>query len=95
MTSRRLSPASVARLLLELALAAFTIWLVVQNALILALEPWKSPPPALLVVGSLIKVAATLVAAVWPWAVVLLLLAAAIIAGLTRGVPVRGEARHG
>lgn len=90
-----LRPAAIARLALELTLATFTMWLVVQNALILALDPWKSPPPALLVAGSLIKVSATLIAVLWPWMLVMLLVASALIAGLTRRVPVGEEVRHG
>lgn len=95
MSDCRLKPAALARLLLELALATFTMWLVVQNALILALEPWKAPPPALLVLGSLVKVSATLVAALWPWVAVAMLAASALIVALTRGVPVGKEVRHG
>jgi hypothetical protein len=86
---------AIARLALELALATFTMWLVVQNALILALEPWKPAPPALLVLGSLIKVSASLVAALWPWVVAALVAASVLIVALTRRVPVRKEVRHG
>jgi len=95
MSDRRLKPAAIARLLLELALATFTMWLVVQNALILALDPWKAPPPALLVLGSLIKVSATLIAALWPWIAAATFIALALIVALTRHVPVRKEVRHG
>lgn len=95
MSSRRFQPAALARLLLELALATFTMWLVVQNLLLVVLEPWKSPPAALLLAGSLIKISATLIAALWPWALALLLIAGALLAGLMRRVPVREEVRHG
>lgn len=95
MSERRWKIGSLARLALELALATFTMWLVVQNALILALEPWKTPPPALVVAGSLIKVSATLIAALWPWVAAALVVAAALIVALTRRAPVAQEVRHG
>ena len=95
MSDLRMKPAAVARLMLELALATFTMWLVVQNALIVALEPWKTAPQALVVLGSLIKVSATLVAALWPWVAVAMLAASALIVALTRRVPVAKEVRHG
>lgn len=88
MTTRGIRAADVARIALELILATFAIWLVVQNTLLLWQGPWA--PHALAVAGVLFKVARMLVAALWPWPLMILavssMLGAAIAAGLLGGV---------
>lgn len=95
MSERRLRPTALARFALELALATFTLWLIVQNVLIVVLEPWKAPPAAIVVAGSVVKIALTVIAAVWPWLLAAAVIAAVLIAGLTRRVPVWEEVRRG
>jgi len=95
MASPRMTRSGLARLALELALVSFTLWLVVQNAVLLALDPWKQPPPALVVFGTLFKVSAMLVLALLPWLAAMLLVASALIVGLTRRTPVGEEVRRG
>jgi hypothetical protein len=93
MRSLRLSHGRIARVTLELALGAFTLWLVAQNALLLAYSPWKDAPVPLVVLGAVLKVTFVLLTKLWPF-----MLGAAIAAGLlaialTRG-PAGSEVRH-
>ncbi len=77
----RLRPASVARLALELALATFTLWLVVQNAALL-LYGAPGSPRAFVLLGALLKALVTVLGAVWPWSLVALALVGAPVAAL-------------
>jgi hypothetical protein len=54
----------IARVAVELVLASFAVWLVVQNAVLLLLHPWKSTPAPLVVAGALFKVVVHLVGVV-------------------------------
>lgn len=61
--------AAVARLAIELMLAAFAAWLVLQNTLLLALDPLAVRPPAWVAAAALVKALGLVALAVWPWAV--------------------------
>lgn len=77
MTRASLRAARIARVALELLLATLALWLVVQNALLLAASPWKATPAALVVVEALGKVGFAVLRTIGPWAAL-----AAIAAGL-------------
>lgn len=69
MNAAKVRGAEVGRLALELVLASFACWLVIQNTLLLAFDPWASRPVALVAAGALMKAAGLVLASVWPWAV--------------------------
>lgn len=93
MSSLRLSKGRLARLAVELALASFTMWLIAENIVLLALAPWKQTPAPLIVLGAVLKVAWILIARAWPW-----MLGAAIVAGVLTAAlahaPAPREVRH-
>jgi hypothetical protein len=82
-----------ARVAVELVLVMFAAWLVVQNAALILLHPWKETPAPLVVASALIKVIVHLVGAVWPWVLVAAPTAAVIVLTLTRNAG-RSEVRH-
>jgi hypothetical protein len=83
----------VARVAVELVLATFAAWLVVQNAALILMHPWKETPAPLVVAGALLKVALHLASVVWPWVLVAAPTAAVIVLTLTRNAG-RREVRH-
>jgi len=97
MTTRGRRAVAVGRILVELTLAAFAIWLVVQNALLLWHGPWAVTPPALVLAGALLKTGRILITALWPWPLMIFaisaMLGAALTAGLLGGIATR-EARR-
>jgi hypothetical protein len=93
MRSLRLSRGRIARLIVELALVSFTLWLVAQNAMLLVLNPGKETPAPLIVLGAALKVAMVLVERLWPWMLGAALAAGLMAAALTHA-PARREVRH-
>jgi len=79
------------RLAIELVLGAFACWLVIQNLLLLALEPWATRPAALVAIAAVLRAGVHLIVAVWPIA---LFLAATLVA-LTTALVVRFARAHG
>lgn len=85
------------RLAIEVMLGAFACWLVVQNLLLLAFEPWATRPAALVAVAAVLRAGLHLLAAVWPialfLAVTLVALATALVVrfGRGRGQEVTGD----
>lgn len=98
MTTHGIRAASIARILVELTLAALAIWLVVQNVMLLSVGSWASPPAALVLASVLFKTAKILIAALWPWplmiAAVSAMLGAAIAAALLGGAAARAKEAH-
>ena len=66
MTAASLRSKEAARLAIELVLAALACWLVIQNTLLLALDPWVARPAVLVVVAAVLKAAGHVIAASWP-----------------------------
>lgn len=97
MTTRGIRATAVLRIVAELTLAAFAIWLVVQNALLLWHGPWAVTPPALVLAGALLKTGRMLLSALWPWPLLIFavssMLGAAIAAGLLVGVAPKEASR--
>ena len=83
MTPRVVRAAAIARIVLELLLAAFAIWLVVQNALLLAFDPWATTPQLLVLAGALLKVGRMVLAALWPWPLMIFAFSAMLGTALT------------
>jgi len=93
MNAAKVRGSEVARLALELMLASFACWLVIQNTLLLAFDPWASRPVALVAASALVKAAGLVLASVWPWAVL-----AAVGSGLTGlwlAARIAASRRHG
>ena len=81
-------------------LGACTLWLVVQNTLLLLALLWTGPRPALAVASALIKVAGAVVTGFLssPTAALVvagLAIAALLFRALARGVPAAREVHHG
>ena len=93
MTSLDLKFGTVLRLGVEAVLAMFTLWLVVQNAALLVIHPWKETPAPLVVALALLKVFVHVAAALWPWVLVAAPTAAVILLALARGLET-SEVRH-
>jgi len=93
MTDLDLRIGALARLAVEAVLAMFALWLVVQNAALLFMHPWKDAPAPLVVVTALVKVLVHLAGVLWPWVLVAAPIAAAILVALARGVR-ESEVRH-
>ncbi len=93
MHSRNIEVGMLARVVVELALATFTLWLVVQNAALLLIHPWKEAPAALVVAGALVKLSVHLLGVLWPWMLVAAPTAGAMLVALTRQ-DAGSEARH-
>jgi len=81
-----------------IALGACTLWLVVQNAVLLAAVLWTDAPTTARVVAALVKASTLLIARFWSTPA-----AIAILAGVLTGLalraqpaaPTRAEVRHG
>jgi hypothetical protein len=81
-----------------LALAACTVWLVIQNTLLVLAVTWGDPAKAGRVVLALLKAAALVMAGFWtsPAAAALVALALVLLVVRARPTPVASrEARHG
>jgi predicted branched-subunit amino acid permease len=93
----RITTGHVARVAVELLLATLSLWLVVQNLLLIATHPWKSTPQALVAAQALLKVGAALTVALGPWMALAGLVAGVGAIWLLREHPSRpaGEARNG
>ena len=81
---------AVVRLAIEVMLGAFACWLVVQNLLLLAFEPWASRPAVLVAISAVLRAGIHLIAAVWPIALFL----AVILVALATALVVRFGRRH-
>jgi hypothetical protein len=81
-----------------IVLGACTLWLVIQNTVVMAAVLWTDPPTAARVVAALVKVSTLLIARFWSTPA-----AIAILAGILTGLalraqpapPARAEVRHG
>ena len=98
MRSASQSPRMGARRLGLLALAACTVWLVIQNTLLVLAVTWGDPSKAGRVALALLKAAALVTASFWtsPIAAALVALALVLLLARARPAPVASrEARHG
>jgi len=80
-----------------LVLAACTVWLVIQNTLLMAALAWRDPAVTVQVVLAVVKAGALVAAKFWASPAAAALAAAVLLALLLRRVPIeaREEARHG
>ena len=93
MGSLQMSKGRLARLALELALASFTMWLIAQNAVLLALSPWKQTPAPFVVAGAVLKVVWIVIVRAWPWMLGAAIVAGVLVAALAHA-PAPREVRH-
>jgi len=90
MNTARVRGTEVARFALELLLVSFAAWLVIQNTLLLAFDPWSTRPAALVAIAALLKAAGHVLVALWPYE----LFALAACAGITAGLVARIASRR-
>lgn len=79
------------RITIEVLLASFACWLVVQNALLLALDPWALRPAVWAAIAAIFKAAGLVLALVWPWLALGAIGLAAAVAVLAARLTARGE----
>jgi len=95
MASRAMPAHGALRLGVEVALGACTLWLLVQNAVIVMwIQSWRDSRESLVVASVVLKALRVVLAALWPWPAVgcLAILVMALIA--LRGVVWPGSGRE-
>ena len=86
MASRTLPARENLRLALELGLGACTLWLLVQNAmLVMWIQSWRDSRESLIVASVVLKAARVVLGALWPWPAVACLAFVVMAAFALRG----------